>query len=236
MNYDDLEIGRNDLGDMIVNIEYDEFAESPREDDNLAKMICWHSRYNLGDEQPDCSRMEYIMGLVEEYGAPGTPEHEENVRIAEEWYETGETDAANELLARFRKYYYELPLLLYDHSGISMSTRADYPYNDPWDAGVVGMIILEKALAKSEGIEDPIKWMMGEVEIYDMYLRGDVYSYVIEKPDGEFLDGCSGFLGYDHVRESAKEIVESIRRDWHNDHLEQVKAWIRNKVPLEYRV
>lgn len=28
----------------------DEYAENPREWDNLGKMVCWHRRYNLGDK------------------------------------------------------------------------------------------------------------------------------------------------------------------------------------------
>ena len=33
-----------------VNIMQDEFNESPREDDNLGTMVCFHSQYDLGDK------------------------------------------------------------------------------------------------------------------------------------------------------------------------------------------
>ena len=33
-----------------INIEPDEYGESPREWDNLGTMVCFHRRYNLGDK------------------------------------------------------------------------------------------------------------------------------------------------------------------------------------------
>ena len=35
----------------VLQIMHDEDAPNPRVDyDNFGKMMCWHSRYNLGDE------------------------------------------------------------------------------------------------------------------------------------------------------------------------------------------
>lgn len=33
-----------------LQVYRDEYAENPREWDNLGKMVCWHRRYNLGDK------------------------------------------------------------------------------------------------------------------------------------------------------------------------------------------
>lgn len=35
---------------LKLEVFRDEFAESPREWDNLGTMVCWHRRYNLGDK------------------------------------------------------------------------------------------------------------------------------------------------------------------------------------------
>lgn len=36
-----------------IRIEYDDDPMHPRKDmDNLGTMVCWHGRYELGDEQP----------------------------------------------------------------------------------------------------------------------------------------------------------------------------------------
>ena len=37
-------------GRYTLCVHYDEYAESPRKWDNLGRMICFHSRYSLGDE------------------------------------------------------------------------------------------------------------------------------------------------------------------------------------------
>lgn len=39
--------------------------------------------------------------------------------------------------------------------------------------------------------------MVGEVQVYDYYICGDVYGFVIEK-DGEQIDSCWGFYGHDY--------------------------------------
>lgn len=38
------------IGDKIMRISYEECPESPRVCDNLGTMVCWHSRYDLGDK------------------------------------------------------------------------------------------------------------------------------------------------------------------------------------------
>lgn len=50
-----------------IRIDYDDSPSSPRENDNLGTMVCWHGRYNLGDEQPKCSPDEYRLGLTVKY-------------------------------------------------------------------------------------------------------------------------------------------------------------------------
>lgn len=108
-----------------------------------------------------------------------------------------------------------LPLYLYDHSGITMSTS---PFSCPWDSGMVGMIYCtkEKALKEFGGKiltkkirEKVIKCLMNEVEVYDQYLTGQVYGYVIKDEEGNELESCWGFFGMDHVMEEAKSQAES---------------------------
>lgn len=53
-----------------LQIYRDEYAENPREWENLGKMVCWHRRYNLGDKhdydspQDFCESEEYKSALV----------------------------------------------------------------------------------------------------------------------------------------------------------------------------
>jgi len=41
---------RIEYKNYMIEIEQDEFSDSPREWDNLGTMVCFHSRYNLGDK------------------------------------------------------------------------------------------------------------------------------------------------------------------------------------------
>jgi len=49
-----------------IEIEPDLDPMDPREWDNLATMVCWHRRYNLGDEQPEEDPEEYLTGLLDQ--------------------------------------------------------------------------------------------------------------------------------------------------------------------------
>ena len=119
-----------------------------------------------------------------------------------------------------------LPLFLYDHSGLSLSTNGNvYPFNDRWDAGQIGYIyITNEKICKEYSVKriskklkaKVIQLLNGEIETYNDYLSGNVYGFVIsnvtvcnhgdEHEDHE--DSCYGFYGsdfdtngiWDHVR------------------------------------
>ena len=42
-----------------LQVYRDEFAENPREWDNLGKIVCWHRRYNLGDQHEYDSPLDF---------------------------------------------------------------------------------------------------------------------------------------------------------------------------------
>ena len=108
-----------------------------------------------------------------------------------------------------------LPLYLYDHSGISISTRSfiGRAHHAEWDSGMVGYIYVTKEEVRKEfGVKrispklraHVIEILEGEVKTYDQYLTGDVYGYVIEGAAGEHLDSCWGFYGFDYCLTEAK--------------------------------
>jgi uncharacterized protein (DUF779 family) len=130
----------------------------------------------------------------------------------------------------FRKMLIDMGLViktlyLYDHSGITISTG---PFGDKWDSGPVGYIYLtpkkimenwsvtsldapvhyphdnttETARVRAEEVLD------GEVETYDQYLTGDVYSVTIETPDEEVVEACGGHFGMEWAREAAREMAD----------------------------
>ncbi len=98
-----------------------------------------------------------------------------------------------------------LALYLYDHSGITMSCE---PFASPWDSGQVGVIVATPDKIQEEWSGDREKaenYLCSEVQTYDHFLTGAVYSYTIEEPQpcgecgpetgAELIDSCSGFYG-----------------------------------------
>ena len=96
-----------------------------------------------------------------------------------------------------------LPLYLYDHSGLRIST---VPFSCPWDSGQVGIIsVSKKDVLKeynckrvSKALTEKVKVRLNaEVEIYDLFLCGEVYYFKLSI-DGKDVDSCGGFYGSDH--------------------------------------
>jgi hypothetical protein len=116
----------------------------------------------------------------------------------------------------FRKWWDEnggggtlLPLYLYDHSGITMSTS---PFSCQWDSGQVGWIYMTAECQDKYRVSDPVACLTGEVEVYDQYIQGDVYGFSIEDNEGEILDCSWGYIGLDHCREEARHTAEGYAR------------------------
>jgi hypothetical protein len=169
------------VGDKILRIFSDESPENPRKWDNMAKFICFHKRYDLGDKH-DYDHSDYSG-----------------------WDEMKEAIIKNE------KAVIVKPLYMYDHSGITIATT---PFSCPWDSGQIGWVIVTREAIKEcfgvkritkEILERAEKNLNDEVEIYDQYVRGDVYGFEVVKVSTcnkdheheEHVDSCWGFFGSD---------------------------------------
>ena len=156
-----------------LKVFVDESPFSPREDDNLSKMICFHKRYQLGDK------------------------HDYNHNDYNSWDELKDAIIENESPAVI------LPLYLYDHSGITISTS---PFSCRWDSGQIGWVIVtEKQIKKEYNVSDISDELLNkvttialnEVETYDHYITGNVYGYELFDDKGNEVDSCYGFFGDD---------------------------------------
>jgi len=197
MNHDTLNLAELDIpymetttfGDYTIKIEHDDMNESPREWDNLGRMVCWHSRYNLGDDHGYETPNVFVHILSGLYPDTSTY-YLDDEQIDRCWAEVHKKNVV-------------LPLYLYDHSGITMSTTG---FSCPWDSGQVGYIYISledirkeynwKLVTKARRAQIE-KYLTGEVETYDQYLTGEIYGFTITKgEDEEEVDSCWGFYGY----------------------------------------
>ena len=180
------------IGNYRICINYDEYPENPRIWDNLGKMVCFHRRYNLGDKNHGYSSNQF-----------------------ESWGELENTIRENENVHTI------LPLYLYDHGGITISTNS---FNDSWDSGKIGYIFVTNRMVKENGLDIENKELIqrileGEVETYDKYLRGDIYTYSVYKittcnfghKHEELVESCGGYQDEDEAMSEAEHIVNNYK-------------------------
>ena len=189
-----------------IKIYYDTDPLNPREwCEYMGNMICFHSRYKLGDDHAYADPDDF------------REVHEDEDIIS-------------------------LPLYLYDHGGITMSTGA---FGCPWDSGQVGVIYasykeilhwFDEEEMTEELKAKAIKCLEAEVEEYDDYLRGNVYNYVVE---GRACDDAVGNYHGDPEKsgliEDAKAAIDAGIIYETNKHCEKLKSYIRAGVELIYR-
>jgi hypothetical protein len=103
-----------------------------------------------------------------------------------------------------------LPVFLYDHSGLSMSTKA---FSCPWDSGQIGIIAIDSAKAANEfggkrvtkALRDRIiKCLEAEIKCYNNYLEGFYCGYVVTDKYGNDVDSCWGFETLESCLSEAK--------------------------------
>jgi len=137
-----------------IRDEMQEILDNPRENDNLGSMVCYHRRYNLGDKD------EYLPG-----------HYKPNSGDFWGWH------GMEAYFDRVHDLAVCLPIYMYDHSGIAVSTK---PFYCPWDSGRIGFIFVSKAkLRKEYEVEEitesivakAIRILEAEVEEYNQYLN-----------------------------------------------------------------
>jgi hypothetical protein len=191
-----------------VKLIRDNDAESPRSWDNLGTMACAHKRYNLGDEDGTREALQIIY------------KHLSDKQLDEMGFDDGELPDIQAALEKTGQVIM-LPLYLYDHSGITMSTSS---FSCRWDSGQVGFIYVTKEkvrkeygwkLLTKERIAKIEAILKGEVEVYDQYLTGDVWGFEVIEDDK--VDSCWGFFGssplengiLNHLSDRAAELVKA---------------------------
>ena len=170
-----------------INIDYDPSPESPREWDDLSTIYSNSRRYDFDGHSIE-ELIEDVGGNVYDNVIP--------------W----------DLIAK--KYYYR-KVWMYDHSGVTVRTGESNPWGSgwmAWDSGLAGVIVVNKKQAKKEWPKDTKqraeKWLDGEIQNLDTYVRGEIYGYVIENEDGEEVDSCWGFYDKDECIAEAKGYVD----------------------------
>lgn len=231
-----------------IKIQYDEDCESPREYDCFGHMICFHNRHNLGDKHDYKEPLDLINEIASGaiFGGMGTLEMaldtlwDETAVALGQCFEKHQIDFA-EASRRLIDGLVEksgaiiLPLYVYEHGGITMSTGRFACDSGGWDTSFVGYIYATKQEAldnwgvkrmsakvqsttlNASGVEITKKvtiaeaaenLLRAEVAVYAQYLEGDVYGYIIEDEAGNEVDSLWGLYGSDYCLQEAKNVVD----------------------------
>jgi len=216
-----------------INIDYDEDPMNPRIDcDNAAVMVCWHRRYNLGDLQnsrPISNKYEESIDLLYELAGVDRNEYQEQEHEKTGTWDDMTRDQLFKLIEE--KGTIISSLYLYDHSGITISMGS---FGCPWDSGQIGYIYMTKESIEKEGWtpEQAMKYMEGEVEVYDNYLTGEVYRFEIEDSDGNEIESCSGWYGDDGKEDMIKECKSIIDHQAEKKHKRDLLLGIQIELAL----
>lgn len=196
------------VGKYTVKVVQEYNPTDPRTEwDNLCTMVCFHSRYNLGDRNhgftPESIREYLSENKKTVFWKPLYLYDHSGITISTgpfscPW-DSGQVGYIFVERDRFLKEF-----------GYKRMTK--------------------KAKERLEAL------LEGEVEDYDKYLTGEVYGYMVEDEEGNCVDSCWGFYGEtkDVLEEGVSEAEANIRNDI-KEHLKKLKIWIKNKVPLDKR-
>jgi len=173
------------IGKYRAVVDVTEHDCNPRTDeDNLSIMLCFHKRYNLGDQDHDYDERDYdsFSDMLAEI-----KKREDPLTI--------------------------LPLYLLDHSGCTISVGSFGDRWDSGMIGFVFVSKqrvreeygVKRISKKIKSIVDSV--IDAEVKIYDAYLKGEVYEYKLY--DGKnLIDSSFGFYDANECLEAACELIE----------------------------
>ena len=137
-----------------IQHETEEVLYNPREYDNLGSMVCYHSRYNLGDKNP------YLPG-----------HYKPNPRNFSGW------GHMRQYLEKVHDLAVCLPVYMYEYGAVAVSTKL---FSCLWDSGQIGFIFVSKEkLRKEYGVKrvtaslvaKAVRILEAEVQEYNQYLN-----------------------------------------------------------------
>lgn len=156
-------------------------------------------------------------------GSSADPRENDNLGTIIGWhrrYNIGEqrftTDPGDFLADLQRERAIYLPVFMYEHSGVALSTGS---FGDPWDSGQVGFIYVSRAdvlkeystkIVTKKVREQVLGVLKAEVAEYSAWMGGEVYGFEIVDAEGEFVDSCWGFIGLDNIRDEVNAILENL--------------------------
>jgi hypothetical protein len=180
-----------------INIYQDESPESPREWDNLGKMLIFGGNRFQSIDELECG------------------------------YKTENFTGWDKMESQLRKDYSKaviLPIYRLEHGSVVYSTN---DFNDRWDSRQVGFIIaLREDILEEYSCKNITKsicykaenCLCHEVKTYSQWANGDIYGFILTDINGEEIDMvdtcCGGFYRLVHCMKQAESTAKAIAPEW----------------------
>jgi len=228
-----------------INICPDEYPQDPRDWDNLGIIAYKHSNYKLGEEEIS-DPVDWLAGML---GFEDTYYFAEKHGQEQPYCD----DIKSILEEMFLTKYVAAPLYIYEHGGIRIKIGDFHNCglsqgHARFDSGQFGYIYTTLEQLNKLGHDwkrwsakrrkQAMEWLSNEVETLDQYVSGDVYGFEILNPEGESVDSCWGYFGYENIDElidECKSTVDYEIKDVMKKRFTKIKEYINNKVPFIYR-
>lgn len=171
-----------------INIYYDESPLDPRRDfDNLGTLYTAHRRYRPEKEFDEHFTVEEVF--------------------EDRW--------CSDFKESFLRRYIVVPVYLYDHSGLTVSTT---PFSCPWDSGLFGILAVSLDKVRKEYGWKRITaerratiegYLCGEIKTLDQYYTGEVYGFEVTpgNDDKDVIESCWGFFG----KEGLEQLIDECK-------------------------
>lgn len=192
----------NETEKLFVQVENDDWAENPREWDNLWNILTWTSRYESIDSNQFRDLEEFLLSYL-------TAKQVDNL------YKNSNT---KEFFDKVKKRFYDLgylvePISKYEHGQVVFSTGV----SQGWDSGVVGLAMVNiedikkeyGASVLSKGLKEKIHSILdSELDTYNSWANGYVYTVSLVDFDGDVVDSLGGMIGYENEDKMIQEYVD----------------------------
>jgi hypothetical protein len=205
-----------------LRVKYDDDPQDPADSISTIRVVTWHAKYRIGDEQPSKSPTEYIELLLDA--------DTRNMPQEDIWN-------------LFSDIAIWLPVYGYDHSGLTISCS---PFSCPWDSGRLGFVyvLIADVLRENNASEltqklrdDTLARLRSRVSYFDDYLTGRVYDVVLDEtrnPYAELTDDVSwsnvynvgGFSGSDSSVAADISHFMSIPEKVARTALDRIGTWV----------
>lgn len=186
-------LSKSTVNGFTVTLHHDYDAEDPRDWSHGAELVYGHRRYNF----PNDAEIDFDDFDSWTHVADYLKVHEDALLV--------------------------LPVYMIDHSGLAFRVGRSFAAEDPgqWDSGVIGLAYVTPTnwaetqgsewTGSDEQLEQARKLIESDVETYGQYVNGDVYGYQVTDPlDGEVVDSCWGFFGFDYAESEAASAAEAL--------------------------